>query len=77
MNSLQDSDVVRANLFLPPPVVLLFLPLLVTKMYFVFCQNYHYFFFSKTQLTQVAAQASHWLPCGGAYGRAYGRIDHK
>ena len=52
MISLQDSDDVPANLFLSPLVVLLFLPLLVTKIDFVFCQNYHYYyyFFSKTQL---------------------------
>ena len=52
MISLQDSDDVPANLFLSPLVVLFFLfPLLVTKIDFVFCQNYHYYyFFSKTQL---------------------------
>ena len=37
MNSLQDSDDVPVNLFLPPLVVLLFLPLLVTLIDFVFC----------------------------------------
>ena len=39
-----------ANLSLPPLVVLLFLPLLVTKIDFVFCPNYHYCYFSKTPL---------------------------
>ena len=40
-----DSDDVPANLSLPPLVVLLFLPLLVTKIDFVFCQNYNYYYF--------------------------------
>ena len=37
-----DSDDVPANLSL---VVLIFLPLLVTKIDFVFCQNYNYYIF--------------------------------
>ena len=50
MISLQDSDDVQANWFLPPPVVLLFLPLLITKIDFVFCQIIIIIIFSKTQL---------------------------
>ena len=57
---LQDSDDVPANLFLSPPVVLLFLPLLVAKIYFAWCQNYHYLFFSKMQLMmQLPAVKKH------------------
>ena len=43
--SLQDSDDVPLNLFLPSLVVLFFLPLLVTKIDFVFCQNYDYYYY--------------------------------
>ena len=63
MNSLLDSDDVPVDLFLPPLVTLLFPPLLVTEIDFVFCrlQNYvllfFFFFFSKTQFAmQLPAQ---------------------
>ena len=80
MISLQDSDDVPANLFLSPLVVLFFLfPLLVTKIDFVFCQNYHYYyFFSKTQLVmqlpavkkRAAAQGLSVSFQGGIHGVA-------
>ena len=50
--SLQDFDDVPVDLFLPPLVALLFLPLLVTKIDFLFCRLQNDFlFFSQTQLT--------------------------
>ena len=50
MISLQDFDDVLVDLFLPPLVVLLYLPLLVTKIDFEFCRIYFFlFFFSKTK----------------------------
>ena len=51
MISLLDSDDVPVDLFLPPLVALLFPPLLVTEIDFVFfhLQNYVLLFFSKTQ----------------------------
>ena len=79
MISLQDSDDVPANLFLSPLVVLLFLPLLVTKIDFVFCQNNHYhYFFSRTQLVmqlpavkkRAAAQGLRVSFQGGIHGVA-------
>ena len=79
MISLQDSDDVPAYLFLLPLVVLLFLPPLVTKIDFVLCQNYHYYyFFSKTQLVmqlpavkkRAAAQGLSVSFKGGIHGVA-------
>ena len=56
MISLQDYDDVPANLFLPPLIVSIFLPLLVTKINFVFCQNYDYYFFFKNAVGDATSR---------------------